>query len=199
MKANRRLTRYMLIISILSSLGVWFCTSTSCIKIQNHLLEFKIFSAFIGKRSIVIDILLSISVTAWFAAGGFLIDYFNKKSQAKKDIIQMYKTIRKRCFHNILFNDNYYKYNYDEVSSILEYLYEKKSMVMDYQAPLLKLYVKICKFIKAKQGKAEPTTFHKDNKYALIIAIYTTLLNYFVPVNIIQTEIRTTEKIITLC
>ena len=153
MKASRRLTRYMLIISIISSFGVWFCISKSCIDIQDYLLEFKLFSVFLGKRSIVIDILLSISVTAWFATGGFIIDYFNKKSQAKKDLLQMYKVIRKRCYDNILFKDNYYKFNYDEAYSILEYLYEKNRMVTDYQAPLLKLYVKISDFINVKIKK----------------------------------------------
>ena len=102
MKTTRILTRYMLIVSIISSLGVWFCISKSCMNIQNYLLEIKLFSVFIGNRNLVIDILLSVSITAWFATGGFIIDYFNKKSQAEKDLLQMYNIIRKQCFDKIL-------------------------------------------------------------------------------------------------
>lgn len=202
MKSTKILIRYMLILSIMSSLGIWFCISKSCINIQNYLLEFEFFSVFIGNRNLVIDILLSISVTAWFATGGFIIDYINKKSHAQKHLLQMYNIIRERCFDKILFEDNYYKTNPDEVSSFLDYLYRHISNVTDYQFPIiLKIKVKISNFIRIriKKDRSELPTYFQEDKYALIVLLFSTLLSYFNPLNIIQTKIISEKKAISLC
>lgn len=200
MKASKILTWYMIIIYIITAFGLWFCIAERFVEIQNYLLSFELLSVLRGCRALIIDVLLSVNITALFTAFGFIIDYFSKKAKAKKELLQMYVVIRNNCFDKLLHKNNYYIEDCNEVRHILEYLNEKRNLVKDYQAPILKIYIKICNLIKKIfRNTDNDMGYLKENKYALILILYSDLLNYFFTLNIYQSNIQEQNSIIQLC
>lgn len=194
------LIKYMFTVSIISSLALWFCVSDNFVGIQNYLLGKNVFSIFIGHRSIVIGLLSNICVTAWFAMGGFVIDYFNKKKKTEDNIMNMYHQIRNHCYDSIMFENDFYVKNFNATYSTLEYLNKNLSIIFGYQRPLLKIIVKLHKLKrKIHKSNQENVSYFDEDIYALILRVYNDLLEYFFALHTIQANISENEKIIKLC
>lgn len=213
MKSTKKITCYLFLVSITTSFLIWFCKSDIFTQIQMFLLRISVFTVFRGNRDFIVNLLLGISTSAWFATFGFYIEYKEKKRHVQDELQKTYLTIRNRCFSRIFYERNSYDHDYDEVASIYNYLKEKKSLIFDYRPVSLIIKIKIHKLmnrIKNTSGEKKTLTqsllskdislfeYMAEDKYALICSILGDLYSYFTVIDMYQVPIKDCTRLIKL-
>lgn len=201
MRRMFRVTLYMFIVGFFTLLLIYFCESKCFCEIRNDLLMCDIFSIFRGNKDFVVNLLLGISTSAWFAAFGFFVEYFNKKRDIEKELKKIYLNVRNRCYNRIFFEKKSYKDDENEVSEICSYLDKYLPTILDYKPHLLIIKVMLKKFVRNFIKKKINTNhnYYSENKYALACKIFSELNAYFQSIHIYQETIKECTKIIQVC
>lgn len=210
MKLAKRMTIYFTCLGIFSALGIVFCYTTACKVLASFLFCKGYFLFLQGKKQLIVSLCMGISTTAWFTAISFLINYHSKKQSVQKQLEYFYEEIRHRCYERIIYKQNDYDNDYEEVFSIMSFLKKYIDIVLDYAQNLPAI---VRWFKKRKQKRVKEKILKKyypfckkdldifqfvgHNKYALICSIYSDLFTYFELISGYQNDISEQKHIIT--
>ena len=199
MKLSKRLTLYLLLLCVLSAFGLYVCQSSLLAEWRSTLVKFLPFCLLKGKNDLVSNLLLAVSTSSFFAALGFLINYYNVKKEHEQQLVAFYSRIRNECFDNLFYKMNYYDNRPEEVKKLIDCLNENMKVVIDYRPAFLLIKNKVYKlFNKGSNKDSNLYQYADEDLYGLICAFFSRAYSYFDFIHMHQCAISETKRMIKL-
>ena len=200
---TRRLAESVFLLGCLFAFGAWLCEGALWLPLRQFLLKHTAFAIFRGKSESLFNLLTGNAIGAMGFSFGFLIDYFGQKKELESDLVDAFLYLRKKCANRIFGEQNAYDFQNDEVEDIMEYLSDKKYLILNYRPRCLLLKAKIKRmagrFRKADKIAQTQNAYMKENVYGLISSVLGSFFTYFGFIYSHQTTIAEIDHSIEFC